>query len=101
MLYPSVDKILTKVESKYLLVHVASKRSKQMLENKHFQMKQNEYVNLYDDVIATIKKIDEGFDPLILTNIIELKYLEYLQKEIIIIKIVCKMTITNNIKKNN
>ena len=45
MLYPSVDKILTKVESKYLLVHVASKRSKQMLEHDHFQMKEEEYHN--------------------------------------------------------
>ena len=45
MLYPSVDKILTKVDSKYLLVHVASKRSKQMLEYDHFQMKQEEYKN--------------------------------------------------------
>lgn len=28
-----------------MLVHVVSKRSKQMLENRHFQMKENEYTN--------------------------------------------------------
>lgn len=45
MLYPSIDKLLNIVDSKYMLVHVASKRSKQMLDNKHFQMKENEYTN--------------------------------------------------------
>lgn len=45
MLYPSIDKLLNVVDSKYILVHVASKRSKQMLDNKHFQMKENEYSN--------------------------------------------------------
>ena len=45
MLYPSIDKLLNIVDSKYKLVHVASLRSKQMLEMNHFQMKQNEYKN--------------------------------------------------------
>ena len=43
MLYPSIDKLLNIVDSKYMLVHVASKRSKQMIENNHYQMKINEY----------------------------------------------------------
>ena len=43
MLYPSIDKLLNIVDSKYKLVHIASRRSKQMMENKHFQMKENEY----------------------------------------------------------
>ena len=43
MLYPSIDKLLNIVDSKYKLVHIASRRSKQMLENKHFQMNENEY----------------------------------------------------------
>ena len=42
MLYPSIDKLLNIVDSKYMLVHVASKRSKQMLDNNHYQMKINE-----------------------------------------------------------
>ena len=45
MLYPSIDKLLKVVDSKYKLVHVASIRSKQMLENHHFQMAENEYKN--------------------------------------------------------
>lgn len=45
MIYPSIDKLLNIVDSKYTLVHVASIRSKQMLESNHFQMKENEYVN--------------------------------------------------------
>lgn len=45
MLYPSIDKLLNIVDSKYKLVHVASIRSKQMLEKNHFQMKENDYVN--------------------------------------------------------
>ena len=41
MLYPSIDKLLNIVDSKYMLVHVASKRSKQMLEISHYpQMKE-------------------------------------------------------------
>ncbi len=43
MLYPSIDKLLNIVDSKYKLVHVASKRSKQMLENNHYQMRECDY----------------------------------------------------------
>ena len=45
MLYPSIDKLLTIVDSKYKLVHVASIRSKQMLENNHYQMAEKDYKN--------------------------------------------------------
>ena len=40
MIYPSIDKLLNIVDSKYKLVHVASKRSKEMIENNHFQLKE-------------------------------------------------------------
>ncbi len=43
MIYPSIDKILNTVGSKYILVHIASKRSKQMQETGHIQMKEKEY----------------------------------------------------------
>ena len=59
MLYPSVDKILTKVESKYLLVHVASKRSKQMLEYDHYQLKQEEYKNK-KELGRALEEVDKG-----------------------------------------
>ncbi|MFI3260331.1 MAG: DNA-directed RNA polymerase subunit omega [bacterium] len=45
MLDPSIDKLLTIVDSKYKLVHVISQRSKQMLEFNHYQFKTNEYKN--------------------------------------------------------
>ncbi len=45
MLYPSIDKLLNIVDSKYKLVHVASIRSKQMLETHHLQLPEEEYQN--------------------------------------------------------
>ncbi len=40
--------------------------------------KQNNDSDLYDLLISALTKIDDNFNPLIITNIIELKYLEYL-----------------------
>lgn len=40
--------------------------------------KQCEDSNLYDLLISALVKINDSFNPLIITNIIELKYLEYL-----------------------
>ncbi len=38
MLYPSIDKLTDKVESKYTLVTVASKRARQLRENNDMQL---------------------------------------------------------------
>ncbi len=43
MIYPSIDKLLTQVGSKYLLVNIVAKRAKEMAETGHYQMKENEY----------------------------------------------------------
>lgn len=43
MLYPSIDKLLNIVPSKYQLVYVAAKRSHQMKETKHYQLPEKEY----------------------------------------------------------
>lgn len=43
MLYPSIDKLLTHVGSKYLLVNLVSKRAKEMEETEHYQLKEEEY----------------------------------------------------------
>ena len=40
MIYPSIDKILNIVESKYVLIQVCAERSKQMNETGHLQLKQ-------------------------------------------------------------
>lgn len=43
MIYPSIDKLLNEVGSKYLLVNLISKRAREMSEKKDFQMKESEY----------------------------------------------------------
>ena len=59
MIYPSIDKLLNIVDSKYKLVHISARRSKQMLENKHFQMKQNEYVNK-KEIGRALEEVEKG-----------------------------------------
>ena len=56
MIYPSIDKLLTKVGSKYLLVHIASRRAKEMTENKHnvtFVIKLNRE-KIYEDLFRKL-----------------------------------------------
>ncbi|NLA33443.1 MAG: DNA-directed RNA polymerase subunit omega [Tenericutes bacterium] len=38
MIYPSIDKLLNIVDSKYQLVHIAANRSKEMAKNNHYQL---------------------------------------------------------------
>lgn len=41
-------------------------------------LKQSSDKNIYDIVINSILKIEQGFDPMVLTNILEIKYLDFL-----------------------
>ena len=59
MLFPSIDKLLNIVDSKYKLVHIAADRSKQMLENKHFQMKESEYSNK-KEIGRALEELEKG-----------------------------------------
>lgn len=59
MLYPSIDKLLNIVDSKYMLVHVASKRSKQMLETSHYQMRISNYVSK-KDIGRALEELENG-----------------------------------------
>ena len=43
IIYPSIDALLQKIESKYLLDNIASKGAKEMDDTSYFQMKENEY----------------------------------------------------------
>jgi len=43
--YPSIDKVLNVVPSKYQLVYIVSKRANQMKETKHYQLPEKEYKN--------------------------------------------------------
>lgn len=45
MIYPSIDKILNIIDSKYELVHIISERSKQMTATGHYQMPEYKYVS--------------------------------------------------------
>ena len=66
MIYPSIDKILTKVDSKYALVYVAAGRAKQMEKTGFYQKPIKEYKckkeigraleEVYDGLIHVEKK---------------------------------------------
>lgn len=43
MIYPSIDKLLNIVDSKYVLVHIAARRSKQIAKDGYLQMPEAEY----------------------------------------------------------
>ena len=59
MIYPSIDKILNTVGSKYILVHIASIRSKQMQETGHIQMKENEYKSK-KELGRAVEEVEKG-----------------------------------------
>ena len=66
MIYPSIDKLLTIVDSKYALVYVAATRSKQMIKTNFYQKPVNEYKSkkeigraleeVYDNLIHVEKR---------------------------------------------
>jgi len=68
MIYPSIDKILNVVDSKYALVYIAASRSKQMTKTNYYQKQENEYISkknigraleeVYDNLIHIDKKMD-------------------------------------------
>lgn len=59
MIYPSIDKLLTIVDSKYKLVHITAVRSKQMMLNNHYQMKDEEYVSK-KEIGRSLEELEKG-----------------------------------------
>ena len=59
MIYPSIDKLLTTVGSKYLLVNVVSKRVKEMKKKKHFQMNEKDYKSK-KEIGKALEEISKG-----------------------------------------
>ena len=49
-----------------------------ILELTNQVIKQNNDEEIFDICVNAIKKINEGYDPMVITNILELKYLSYL-----------------------
>ncbi len=59
MIYPSIDKLLSIVGSKYLLVNLVSERVSEMKEHKHYQMKENEYQSK-KEIGKSLEEISKG-----------------------------------------
>ncbi|PTX61215.1 DNA-directed RNA polymerase subunit omega [Melghirimyces profundicolus] len=54
MLYPSIDRLMSKADSKYTLVILAAKRARQLLEGAtpHLESRSNKYVGIALEEIA-------------------------------------------------
>ena len=59
MIYPSIDKLLNVIDSKYKLVHVVSIRAKQMLNKHYYQMKESEY-KAEKEIGRSLEEIEKG-----------------------------------------
>ena len=59
MIFPSIDKILNTVDSKYNLVHIVATRSKQMQATSHYQMSESEYQSK-KEIGRALEELDKG-----------------------------------------
>ena len=59
MIYPSIDKLLNVVDSKYELVHIAARRSKEIARNGYLQMPEAEY-NSKNNIGRALEEVAEG-----------------------------------------
>jgi DNA-directed RNA polymerase subunit omega len=59
VIYPSVDKLLNIVDSKYKLVHIAADRVKVMKEHKHFQANESEYLSK-KEIGRALEEVEKG-----------------------------------------
>lgn len=59
MIFPSIDKLLNVVDSKYKLVHIAARRSKEMTKTGHFQMPLNKYQSS-KNIGRALEEVAEG-----------------------------------------
>ena len=60
MIYPSIDKLLNLVDSKYKLVHIAARRSKEISREGYLQMPETEY-KCKKNIGRALEEISEGF----------------------------------------
>ena len=59
MIYPSIDKLLNIVSSKYELVHIAAKRSRQIQETNYLQMSAKKYKST-KNIGKALEEVAEG-----------------------------------------
>ena len=64
VIYPSIDKLLTIVDSKYALVYVAALRSKQMIKKGYYQKP----ISQYKSKKTIGRALEEVYDNLIHIN---------------------------------
>ena len=57
MIYPSIDKLLNVVGSKFLLVNIVSKRVKEMEETEYYQL--NEYKS-HKNIGKSLEEVSKG-----------------------------------------
>jgi DNA-directed RNA polymerase subunit omega len=68
MIFPSIDKLLNIVDSKYELVHIAARRSKQISKDGFLQMPESEYKSkknigrALEEVAEELIKVKKGND---------------------------------------
>ena len=65
--FKNIKKDITKISYASYLIELATQ-----------VMNHNEVDEIYDLLIASLKKIDENYNPSVITNILELKYLDFL-----------------------
>lgn len=59
MIYPSIDKLLNIVDSKYELVHISARRSKEMARDGYYQMPESEY-KCKKNIGRALEEVAEG-----------------------------------------
>ena len=59
MIYTSIDKLLNIVDSKYKLVHISARRSKQMSKEGYLQMPESEY-KCKKNIGRALEEVSEG-----------------------------------------
>lgn len=59
MIYPSIDKLLNIVDSKYELVHISARRSKEISRNGYLQMPESEYKSK-KNIGRALEEVSEG-----------------------------------------
>ena len=60
MIYLSIDKLLNIVDSKYQLVHLAARRSKQIAKEGYLQMPDTEYKSK-KNIGRALEELSEGY----------------------------------------
>ena len=59
MIYPSIDKLLNLIDSKYELVHIAANRSREIKHNDNLQMPKERYKS-YKNIGNALEEVVEG-----------------------------------------